>query len=75
MILWIGLYRQLPAPLLIFPLFTKTLGLGVSGIWWGLAVVNWSAAIAITIIALKKMKLRTTAKSDTVLATSSTTRG
>ena len=46
MILWIAIYRQIAAPFLIFPLFTEGLvGLGVNGVWWGLAVVNWSAAV------------------------------
>jgi Na+-driven multidrug efflux pump len=45
MILWASLYRQIPAPLLVFTLFTGPLAMGVRGIWWGLAVVNWSAAL------------------------------
>ncbi len=44
-IFWIGLYRQLGAPLGVFTLFAFTLGLGVVGVWWGLAVVNWSAGV------------------------------
>lgn len=44
MILWVALYRQIAAPLLVFPLLTETAGLGVTGVWWGLVVVNWSAA-------------------------------
>ncbi|MFW5694869.1 MAG: MATE family efflux transporter [Alkalispirochaeta sp.] len=43
-IFWIGLYRQLGAPLGVFTLLAFTLGMGVNGVWWGLAVVNWSAA-------------------------------
>jgi Na+-driven multidrug efflux pump len=45
MILWASLYRQIPAPLVVFTLFTGPLAMGVRGIWWGLAVVNWSAAL------------------------------
>jgi putative MATE family efflux protein len=45
MILWIALYRQIAAPFVVFPLLTEVLSLGVNGVWWGLAVVNWSAAI------------------------------
>ena len=44
MILWAGIYSQIPAPLLVFSLLSGPLGLGVRGIWWGLVVVNWSAA-------------------------------
>ena len=60
MILWVSVYRQIPAPLLIFPLFTQVFSMGVSGIWWGLAVVNWSAALFILAIALRKLGARAT---------------
>ncbi|NCN05803.1 MAG: MATE family efflux transporter [Spirochaetales bacterium] len=43
-ILWIGLFRQVAAPLLVFPFLAYTLGMEVNGVWWGLVVVNWSAA-------------------------------
>ncbi|TVQ97762.1 MAG: MATE family efflux transporter [Spirochaetaceae bacterium] len=45
MILWIAIYRQIAAPFVVFPLLTEVVGLGVNGVWWGLAVANWSAAI------------------------------
>ncbi|MBX3748186.1 MAG: MATE family efflux transporter [Verrucomicrobiae bacterium] len=44
--LWIGLFRQILAPALVFPLLAFTLGLGLHGIWWGIALVNWGAALA-----------------------------
>ena len=44
MIMWIGLYRQAAAPFLVFPLLAYTLGMEVDGVFWGLAIVNWSAA-------------------------------
>lgn len=56
MIMWVGLYRQIPAPLLIFPLFTNVLDMGIRGIWWGLVLVNWTAAIFVLIWALIKLK-------------------
>lgn len=43
--LWIGLFRQLAIPLLLFPLLAFTLGWGLTGIWWGILIVNWSAAV------------------------------
>ena len=58
MIMWVGLYRQIPAPLAIFPLFAVGIGLGVNGIWWGLSVVNWSAALFILYFALRLLRLR-----------------
>ena len=56
--MWVGLYRQIPAPLAIFPLFAVGIGLGVNGIWWGLSVVNWSAALFILYFALRLLRLR-----------------
>jgi Na+-driven multidrug efflux pump len=40
----IGLYRQILAPPLIFYFFTKMLGFGILGIWWGFFLITWSAA-------------------------------
>ena len=45
MIMWIGLYRQIAAPFALFPVLAYTLGMRVDGVFWGLAIVNWSAAI------------------------------
>ncbi len=45
MIMWVGLYRQVAAPFPIFWAFTTLTGLGVDGVWWGLVVVNWTAAL------------------------------
>ena len=41
----IGLYRQILAPLAVFWLLAVRLGLGVRGIWWGIFLVTWSAAL------------------------------
>jgi putative MATE family efflux protein len=43
--IWIGIYRQLVAPLVAFWLLAVMLGYGVSGVWWGVFSVNWSAAL------------------------------
>ena len=42
--LWIGIYRQIAAPAVVFPLLAFGAGLGLAGIWWGIAFVNWTAA-------------------------------
>jgi MATE family, multidrug efflux pump len=41
----IGLYRQILAPLPVFYLLARQWGLGVTGIWWGIFLVNWSATV------------------------------
>ena len=43
--LWIGVYRQIIAPSLAFYLLGRVAGLGVTGIWIGIIIVNWSAAL------------------------------
>jgi Na+-driven multidrug efflux pump len=48
--LWLGLFRQIVAPVIIFTLFSKFFG--VHGIWWGIAVITWSATL-ITIFYLR----------------------
>ncbi len=43
--LWIGLYRQIVAPLLVFNALAFGLGWKLWGVWWGVSLVNWSAAL------------------------------
>lgn len=43
--LWIGIYRQIAAPIAVYHTLAFTLGWGLAGIWWGMAMVTWSAAI------------------------------
>ncbi len=42
--LWMGLYRQIVAPMLVFNGLAFSLGLGSWGLWWGIGLVTWSAA-------------------------------
>ena len=44
-IMWVGLYRQVAAPFVVFPLLAYTAGMAVDGVFWGLVIVNWSAAV------------------------------
>ena len=43
--LWMGLYRQLAAPLVVYHALAFTLGWGLWGVWWGICMVTWSAAL------------------------------
>ena len=44
-VVWIGLWRQLIAPLLILPLLSQVLGMGLAGVWWGIFIIVWSSAL------------------------------
>lgn len=54
MIMYVALYRQVAAAIPVFYLLTSVAGLGVSGVWWGLVIVNWTAA-AVTYIHAMRM--------------------
>ncbi len=43
--IWIGLYRQLAAPLLIFFGLVHLLGFGIVSVFWGIFGITWSAAL------------------------------
>ena len=43
--LWIGLYRQIVAPMIVFHLLAFTLGWQIWGVWCGISIVTWSAAL------------------------------
>lgn len=43
--LWMGLYRQILAPMVVFNGLAFSLELGAWGIWWGIGLVTWSAAL------------------------------
>jgi putative MATE family efflux protein len=47
--LWVGLYRQIAAPVTAFYLLATVLGWGITGIWWGVFSVTWSAALLVVI--------------------------
>src|SRR3974390_3015590 len=52
----IGLYRQIAAPFLAFPLLAIVLGWGAMGIWWGIFITTWSAAVIVVIYVTKILK-------------------
>ncbi len=43
--IWIGLARQVAAPWLVFTVFIELFDMGLLGVWWGVFVVTWAAAI------------------------------
>ncbi|MCP4290641.1 MAG: MATE family efflux transporter [bacterium] len=53
--LWIGVYRQLVMPIGFFWLATRVFGLALDGIWWGIFLITWSAAIVAAYYARRKV--------------------
>jgi putative MATE family efflux protein len=53
---WTGIYRQFVMPVALFTLFAQFFDFGLSGIWWGIAGINWSAAIMSVIFTLRKLR-------------------
>ena len=43
--LWMGIYRQVVAPIFIFQTLVFGCGWGLWGVWWGFCFVTWSAAL------------------------------
>ncbi|MDA1277378.1 MAG: MATE family efflux transporter [Verrucomicrobia bacterium] len=43
--IWIGLYRQILAPCVVFYILADWLDWRLKGIWWGIFLVTWSASI------------------------------
>ncbi len=43
--LGLGLFRQIAAPAVAFYLLAYALGMGLTGIWWGILGVTWCAAV------------------------------
>lgn len=53
---WIGLYRQIAMPILVFNVLGSVLGLGLTGIWWGIVFTTWSGAVAALLFARQELR-------------------
>lgn len=53
---WIGLYRQIVMPILLFNLLGRVFGLGLDGIWWGIVFTTWSGAVAALLFARRELR-------------------
>lgn len=54
--IWIGLIRQVVLPVGLFTLLAEVMGLGLLGIWWGIAIINWISAIVSVVFTVRKLK-------------------
>lgn len=53
---YVGLYRQILMPLILFYTLGTIVGMGVLGVWWGIVIINWSAAIFTVLYTLRKLR-------------------
>jgi len=53
--LWIGLGRQIVAPVILFTLATRVWDLGLDGVWWSIFGITWTAALVAVAFALRKV--------------------
>jgi putative MATE family efflux protein len=59
---WIGLYRQIAAPIALFWLLTRVFTFGLLGIWWGIFAITWSAAVITLLYARATVSRKTALK-------------
>ena len=52
----IGIYRQIVAPIAVFYFLAYVLGFGLTGVWWGIFFVTWSAAVIALIYSRRVLK-------------------
>lgn len=58
MIFFIGVTRQFILPMIVFPFLGGTRSMGLLGVWWGIVLITWTAAIfsiAYTLQTLRKV--------------------
>lgn len=56
--IWIGMFRQLILPLVLFTLLGEVLGFGIHGIWWGIVISVWvGVLIGLTFVRFEMKQL------------------
>ncbi len=56
MIFFIGIARQFILPMIVFPFLGGARSMGVLGVWWGIVLINWTAAIFSLFYTLRTMR-------------------
>lgn len=54
--IYVGLYRQIVMPVIVFYALGTLLNMGVLGVWWGIVLINWSAAIFTVLYTRNKLQ-------------------
>lgn len=55
--IWLGAFRQIIAPIPVFYLLAYHFGWGIRGIWWGIFLTTWAAAV-IAILYVRELTIR-----------------
>jgi len=55
--IWIGIFRQIVAPVIVFYVFAQVLGFGLMGIWWGIFGIVWFSAIVTLVYARYRFRI------------------
>lgn len=55
---WVGLWRQIAAPVALFWITTRLLDLGIGAIWWSIVAINGSAAL-FSLVYVRRVLART----------------
>jgi len=53
---YVGVYRQILMPVIVFYLLGTVMNMGVLGVWWGVVLINWTAAVFTVMYTLKKLR-------------------
>lgn len=48
--IWIGLFRQIIAPLIVFSLVTRVFDTGLAGVWWSIFGIVWFSALIAMVV-------------------------
>jgi len=54
--IYVGIYRQLLMPVIVFYALGSVMNMGLLGVWWGIVLINWTAAVFTVLYTLKKLK-------------------
>jgi len=55
--MFLSIYRQVAAPIIVFYLFTEILNFGLLAIWWGFFFITWSAATIVFLYTRRELKI------------------
>ena len=55
-VMWMGLFRQVVLPAMLYYLLTRIFNLGLMSIWWGILAITWTAALIAHLFTRRMLK-------------------